>query len=112
MFEIIYKHLKSKGIDCYSIGQQRDTCKKEYVVIKNFTPSASSKVLLEEKVELFLFYPLGAYTKALQFIEDVRLAMSELSYEDDYSPLPVVVDDSKQAYTTKLRYTNTRKRVL
>lgn len=112
MFEIIYKHLKANKIDCYSIGQHKGNCEKEYVVIKNFTPSASSKVLLEEKVELFLFYPFGSYTKALDFVEKVRNIMSKLSYEDDYSPLPIVIDDNVQAYATKLRYTNTRKRVL
>lgn len=112
MFEIIYRHLKSKEFNCYSIGQHKGNCEKEYIVIKNYTPSASSKVLLGEKVELFLFYPIGSYTKALQFIESVKLAMSELSYEDNYASLPIVIDDSVQAYTTRLRYTNTRERVI
>lgn len=112
MFKTIYKHLKNKGFDCYSIGQHKDICEKEYVVIKNYTPSASSKVLLDEKVELFLFYPIGIYTKAIEFVENIRLCMSELDLEDNYSPLPIVIDDSKQAYTTRLSYKNTRKRVL
>lgn len=112
MFELIYRHLKSKGFDCYSIGQHKGNCEKEYVVIKNYTPSASSKVLLGEKVELFLFYPIGSYTKAMKFIESVRLVMSDLPIEDNYNPLPILVDDSVQAYTTKLSYTNTRERVI
>lgn len=112
MFELIYRHLKQKGFDCYSIGQKKDICKSEYVVIKNYTPSKHSKILLDEKVELFLFYPLGSYTKAIKFIENVRVAISELDLEDNYNSLPIVIDDDKQAYTTKLSYTNTSERVI
>lgn len=111
MFKTIYKHLKSKGIDCYSIGQHKGLCEKEYVVIKNNTPRSTSKVMLEEEVELLLYHKIGEYTKMIDFVEVVKEAMRGLSYEDNCVPFPIIIEDEKQAYMTILSYTNTRKRV-
>lgn len=82
MFKTIYKHLKNKGFDCYSIGQHKGLCEKEYIVIKNNTPRKLSNVLLEEEVELLLYYPLGNYSKVEDFINGVKEVMKELPYDD------------------------------
>ena len=112
MFETIYKHLVANDFDCYSIGQHEGDCKKEYIVIKNNTPRSLSSTLLEEEVELLLYYPLGNYSKVEDFINRVKEAMKELPYDDNYTPYPIIVEDEKEAYMTILSYKNTRERVL
>lgn len=112
MFKTIYKHLKSKGFECYSVGQHTGICKTEYIVIKNSTPRALSKVMLEEKVELLLYYPIGRYSEMEEFISRVRIAMSELDYEDNYTPYPIIPEDGKDAYMTILSYKNVKERVI
>lgn len=112
MFETIYKHLVANDFDCYSIGQHEGDCKKEYIVIKNNTPRSLSGTLLEEEAELLLYYPLGKYSKVSDFIESVKEAMEGLTYENNLTPYPIVVDDSKKAYMTILSYKNTREKVL
>ncbi|MBS5952580.1 hypothetical protein [Paraclostridium bifermentans] len=112
MFKSIYRHLKSNGFDCYSIGQHKGICEKEYIVIKNNTPRALSKTMLEEEVELFLYYPLGEYSKFIDFIDSVKGAMKALSYKDTYTPYPIIVEDEKKAYMTILSYQNNREKVL
>lgn len=111
MFKAIYKHLKAKGFDCYSIGQHEGVCKKEYIVIKNNTPRALSNILLEEEVELLLYYPIGQYSKMEDFITSIKVAMSELTYEDNFTPYPIITEDGKEAYMTILSYKNIRKKV-
>lgn len=112
MFKTIYEHLKNNKFDCYSIGQHKGVCKKEYIVIKNNTPRSINSVLLEEEVELFLYYPLGNYSKVDDFINSVKKVMRELPYDDNFTPYPVIVEDEKQAYMTILSYKNIRERVL
>lgn len=112
MFKTIYEHLKIRGFNCFSIGQHKDICKKEYIVIKNNTPRSLSSTLLEEEVELFLYYPLGNYSKVDDFINSVKKVMKELPYDDNFTPYPVIVEDEKQAYMTILSYRNIRERVL
>lgn len=112
MFKTVYKHLENNKFDCYSIGQYKDTCKKEYIVIKNNTPRSLSSTLLEEEVELLLYYPLGNYSKVEDFINRVKEAMKELLYDDNYTPYPIIIEDEKEAYMTILSYKNTREKVL
>lgn len=111
MFKTIYEHLKVKGFNCYSIGQHEGICKDKYIVIKNNTPRALSNILLEEEVELLLYYPIGKYSKMEDFITSVKEAMSELTYEDNFAPYPIMPEDGKEAYMTILSYKNIRKRV-
>lgn len=112
MFKLIYRHLKSSGFDCYSIGQHKGVCENPYIVIKNNTPRALSKIMLEEEVELFLYYPLGKYTEFIDYIDNVRTSMNGLSLKDNLVPYPIIVEDDKKAYMTILSYQNNRERVL
>lgn len=112
MFKLIYKHLKANNFDCYSIGQHKGICEKSYIVIKNNTPRALSKTMLEEEVELFLYYPLGEYTKFIDYIDNVRSTMNGLSLKDNFIQYPIIVEDDKKAYMTILSYQNNRERVL
>ena len=63
-------------------------------------------------MELLLYYPLGNYSKVEDFINKVKKAMKELSYEDNYTPYPIITEDEKEAYMTILSYKNIRERVL
>ncbi|WP_250673537.1 hypothetical protein LZ906_007845 [Paraclostridium ghonii] len=112
MFKTIYKHLKTNGVDCYSIGQHHGICEKEYVVVKNNTPRSLNNSMVEEEVELLLYYPLGGYSKFIDFIDSVKGVMKALSYKDTYTPYPIIVEDEKKAYVTILKYENKRRKVL
>lgn len=112
MFKLIYKHLEANKFDCYSIGQHKGICEKEYIVIKNNTPRALSKTMLEEEVELFLYYPLGKYSEFIDYIDHVRSSMKGLGLKDNFIQYPIIVEDDKKAYMTILSYQNNRERVL
>lgn len=112
MFKTIYKHLKSSGFDVYSIGQHEGDCLKEYIVIKNYTPRSIVKGTNNEEVELLLYYPIGEYSKFMDYIESVKEAMKGLNLKDNEVPYPIIVEDDKKAYMTVLSYENKRKKVL
>lgn len=112
MFKTIYKHLKSKNIDVYSIGQHIGVCEASYVVIKNYTPSSVNNIIEDEEVELFLYGPVGEYTKFIDFISEIKKIMNSLNLKDNEVKMPIIVEDGKKAYVVKLSYSNIRKKVL
>lgn len=106
MFEEIYRKLKDKGFNVYSIGQQSGDFENGYVVIVEYGDIESShKLGVKGRVDLMCFYPFGSYSKVNNFKEKIIDAMYEMrGYRMAYEPTQITVDDSKTAYQFKLSF--------
>ena len=112
MFEKIYKKLKNKNIDVYSIGQHRGKCNNPLVVVKEYEPiEVVGRNYFNNKVNLICYYPLGSYTKVKDFKSQIVNAMEELKeFDIEMVGNPISVDDSKEAYFFTLQYNNKKLR--
>ena len=111
MFKKIYAHLKDNNIDCYSIGQHKGICAAPYVVIKDMGKiNTNNSVVYKKMVELYVYYPLGNYSKVEDFVNEVEEIMTSLSFKESYEATPTIIDDDKKAYLTRLSYYDGRKR--
>ncbi len=64
MFAQIYKHLKNNGFDVYSIGQHEGICSSPYIVVKeNGESEVAGTSLINDTVELLIYYPVGRYSE-------------------------------------------------
>ena len=64
MFAQIYKHLKNNGFDVYSIGQHEGICTNPYIVVKeNGESEVAGTSLINDTVELLIYYPVGRYSE-------------------------------------------------
>lgn len=112
MFQELYRHLKSKGFDVYSIGQHEGLCTSPFLVIKEMgTTSTLEKNINKELVEIYVYYPKGRYSSVRGYVDSVELAMNELTNINvAYEATPIFIDDDKQAYFTRLSYYKEKKR--
>jgi hypothetical protein len=112
MFEELYKHLKLKGFGVYSIGQHEGICTEPYLVIKEMgTTSTLEKNVNKELVEVYVYYPKGRYSSVRTYLDEVESSMNEIKgIEPAYQPTPILIDDDKQAYFTRLSYEKKKKR--
>lgn len=106
MFSQIYKHLKSNGFDVYSIGQHEGICTKPYLVIKeNGVSEVVGKSLVNDTVELLIYYPVGKYSELANYKKHILNTMKYLNgVRRVIDPAPTVIDDDKKAYTTSFAY--------
>ena len=112
MFIDIYKHLKNNGINVYSIGQHEGLCDIPYVVVKergvNEIPGTS---LVNDMVELLIYYPLGAYSMLSEYKTSIKNIMKlRKDFRRIIESSPTVIDDDKKAYTTSFTYTKIKTR--
>lgn len=112
MFQELYRYLKSKGFDVYSIGQHEGICTSPFLVIKEMgTTSTLEKNINKELVEVFVYYPKGQYSKVGDYVNSIEEALNILdSIEPAYEAIPIITDDDKQAYFTRLSYYKEKKR--
>lgn len=112
MFEKIYKKLKEKNIEAYSIGQHKGKCEKAFVVIKEYEPiEVVGRNYYNNVVNLMCFYPIGSYSKVKEFKSSIVEAMEELKeFDREMLGNPIMVDDSKEAYLFTLQYNNKKLR--
>ncbi|MEG2246308.1 MAG: hypothetical protein RSC84_02565 [Peptostreptococcaceae bacterium] len=112
MFEKIYRKLKEKNIEVYSIGQHRGKCESPFVVIKEYEPiEVVGSNYYNNKVNLICYYPLGSYSKVKYFKNDIAEAIEELKeFSRELLGNPIMVDDSKESYTFTLQYNNKKLR--
>lgn len=106
MFTELYKHLKEKGFDVYSIGQHEGICSSPYLVIKeNGTNGVAGKSLVNEVVEILVYYPIGSYSLIRTYTDNLKKEMRGLkSLRRVLDPMPTIVDDEKKAYMTSYFY--------
>ena len=106
MFKEIYKHLKSKGLNVYSIGQHQGICKDPYFVIKdNGESEVAGTNLSYDTIEILIYYPIGQYSALEGQINVLKQYMKELAkLRRVMNPSPTVIDDDKKAYMTSLYY--------
>ena len=111
MFKKIYTHLKNNNIDCYSIGQHKGICVGPYVVIKDMGKMKTNNPnIYKHLVELYVYYPLGKYSEIEGYVSKIEQVMATLSFKETYEASPVIVDDDKKAYLTRLSYCEGKRR--
>lgn len=105
MFREIYLHLKKMNFDVYSIGQHEGYCEKPYIVIRELGQSEiTSKSLMNDNIEILLYYPFARYSEFGGYIQEVKKAMKKLNYRRVINPNPIVIDNDKKAYMTFISY--------
>lgn len=112
MFTELYKHLKLKGFDVYSIGQHEGICSSPYLVIKeNGTSEVIGTSLINDKVEILVYYPVGSYSLIATYTDKLKKEMRGLkSLRRVLDPMPTIVDDDKKAYMTSYFYKKIKKK--
>ncbi|MGX8125687.1 hypothetical protein ACWTV9_05510 [Clostridioides difficile] len=106
MFKKTYKYLKEKGFEVYSIGQHQGICNNPFLVLyeKN-DMQTTERNIIKELFEIWIYYPIGQYSMIKDYKEKVEESISEMKgIKRAYEPLPIMIDDEKQAYFTRLSY--------
>lgn len=106
MFLDIYKHLKNNNIEVYSIGQHKGLCEKPYVVVKeNGTSEIVGTSLINDVVELMIYYPCGRYSELSEYKQRLLDIMKlKRGVRRLVNASPVIIDDDKKAYMTSFYY--------
>lgn len=107
MFKEIFDHLRTKGLNPYSIGQHQGECITRYCVIKENSqvPYFNSNKLGYKTVDIILFVPLNSYIAVEPYAKEIRAAVKELTnLRKTGNETPVIADDTKKAYTTSIEY--------
>lgn len=106
MFAQIYKHLKNNGFDVYSIGQHEGICTNPYIVVKeNGESEVIGTSLINDTVELLIYYPVGTYSKLNEYKQSALYTMKLLKgIRRVIDPMPTIIDDDKKAYMTSFTY--------
>lgn len=106
MFADIYKHLKNNNVNVYSIGQHEGLCDIPYVVVKERgVNEIAGTSLVNDLVELLIYYPTGTYSKLSDYkthIKDIMKLRKDFRRVIESSP--TVIDDDKKAYMTSFTY--------
>ena len=97
MFTELYRYLKEKGFDVYSIGQHEGICSSPYLVIKENGES--------DVAEILIYYPIGGYSSLSTYTNNLKLVMKEYKkLKRVIDPMPTIIDDDKKAYMTSYTY--------
>ena len=106
MFEQLYKHLKNNGFDVYSIGQHKGICSNPYIVIKeNGVGEIAGTSLVNDTVELLIYYPIGNYSRLASYKQNILNSMKYIKgVRRVIEGMPTVIDDDKKAYMTSFTY--------
>ena len=106
MFEQIYKYLKYNGFDVYSIGQHEGVCSSPYIVVKeNGVSEVVGTSLVNDFVELLIYYPVGKYSELNSYKKKVLDTMKcRKGIRRVVEATPTIIDDDKKAYMTSYTY--------
>lgn len=112
MFEKVYRNLKNKGFDVYSIGQHQGKCTDPFIVIKEHEPMEKvGSGYNNNLLKLICYYPFGKYSNVKPFRESIELVMDELKeFDREFVSNPVMIDNEKNAYFFTLQYNNKKLR--
>lgn len=107
MIRAIYDHLKARDLNPYLPGQHRGECEERFCVIKESTqvPYFYSNKLGYRLIDIIVFVPLNSYIAVEPYVNEIKSAMKELKFlRKTGNETPVIVDDTKKAYTTSIEY--------
>ena len=92
MFAQIYKYLKNNGFDVYSIGQHEES-------------EVIGTSLINDTVELLIYYPVGRYSELSSYKKRILNAMKyQRGIRRVVEAMPTIIDDDKKAYMTSFTY--------
>ena len=106
MFAQIYKHLKNNGFDVYSIGQHEGICLSPYIVVKeNGESEVVGTSLVNDSIELLIYYPFGRYSEISEYKKRILNIMKyQRGVRRVIEAMPTIIDNDKKAYMTSFTY--------
>ena len=106
MFTELYRYLKEKGFDVYSIGQHEGICSSPYLVIKeNGESDVAGTSYINDVAEILIYYPIGGYSSLSTYTNNLKLEMKKKkNLKRVIDPMPTIIDDDKKAYMTSYTY--------
>lgn len=107
MWKVIFDKLREKGLNPYPPGQHKGECTERYCVVKENSqvPYFYSNKVGYRLVDIILFVPINSYIQVESYINEVREAMKELDFlRKTGNETPIIIDDTKKAYTTSIEY--------
>lgn len=112
MLTDLRRKLQSKGFLVYWIGQHEGICKEKYLVLKDMgTSKTLEKNINKELIEVWAYVPIPNYSAIISFKNEIEEVMHGIGdYQIAYDPLPIITDDEKKAYFTRLSYYKKKQR--
>lgn len=108
VWERVYLHLKSKGIDVYSPGQHKGKCTSPYIVLKNNGTISfeGSNQIGSQSIDVIIYCPATNYSNIEPYTWQVQDFLKELKQyiRSTGNITPVILDDSVNGYTQTLGY--------
>lgn len=92
------------------MAQADNLIKEPHVVIQPLGPMkvAGNRTMVEDTYYLWVFYSKDSYTKACDFMERVRLIMTDSRFTQVPESVPSEINAQKLAYQFRLVYKITR----
>lgn len=90
---------------CYAIGEYQGECSEPHLVLKfdNQLQSVNNSQCGWQYVHVFLYAPLGDITALDEMIPKVKRVLKGVM-EDTGEITPEVADETKKAYTRRIKY--------
>ncbi|WP_406541600.1 hypothetical protein [Clostridium ljungdahlii] len=108
VWEHVFLHLKSKGIDAYSPGQHKGKCTTPYVVLKNTGTAGfeGSNQIGSQTLDVITYCPRSNYSDIEPYTVQVQSFLGELKgyIRPTGNITPVILDDSVNGYTQTIEY--------
>ncbi|WP_406543138.1 hypothetical protein [Clostridium ljungdahlii] len=108
VWERVFLHLKSKGIDAYSPGQHKGKCTTPYVVLKNTGTAGfeGSNQIGSQTLDVITYCPRSNYSDIEPYTVQVQSFLGELKgyIRPTGNITPVILDDSVNGYTQTIEY--------
>ncbi|GAA0825266.1 hypothetical protein [Clostridium tertium] len=103
----LYDFLKENNIECYFIGQHKEECTRNYVVLKDDGVRSLDGKVGTGYVDIIFYVPQNNFTKCEPFkkkIKEIMKNFKNLKYTGVETGM--VTDDEKKAITFSIMYEN------
>ena len=108
VWERVFLHLKSKGIDVYSPGQHKGKCTSSYTVVKNtgIVGFEGSNQIGSQTLDVIIYCPRSNYSDIEPYTVQIQNFLSGLKgyIRSTGNITPVILDDSVNGYTQSIEY--------
>lgn len=107
MWKVIYDRLQQAGLNPYQPGKYQGLCRERYCVVKNQAQNAyfNRRGLGYRLLDIILFVPLDDYTAMQDYVDEVKVALCEITgLRATGTETPTVIDDKTEAYTASVEY--------
>lgn len=112
VWQLAYKHLKSKGFEVYSPGQHSGECTSKYVVVNIGSSIAfQSFTTMQTPYDFLCYVPKDNFSQLEGYVSSVENALKDLYpvLRSSNFRTPAYYDDSVNGHMISTQYVNYRK---